>query len=487
VTRILAIDAGTTGVRAIVFGPNGSRLGSAYREIEMRYPRPGWVEQDLSEIWEKTWDVVAGALRAASLSPHDLAAIGITNQRSSIAAWDERDMAPLSPMVSWQDVRAAERAAELHAAGFFVTPNVAVSKAEWIVRNIDGASVAARTGRLRLGGMEAWLVAKLSGGAHVCDHANASATGFYAHLEECWDARLLDAVGVAPQWLPQLVDCAGVVATTAEAVFGARVPIAGLCGDQQAALFGLGCQAAGATKCSYGTSAMLDASSGASLALGGPGTYPLIAWRAAGDPGPTWCVEGAVITAGAAVQWVRDSLGLIRDAAEISALASRVSDSGGVWVVPSLQGLGTPFNEPRARGMIGGLSRSSGAPHIARAVLDGIANRVCDVAHALWAGTGIPASLRADGGASRNDVLMQTQSDLLGLPIERGTEPDGSALGVAQLAARGAGLHDGIWGGAKWIPARVFEPSIGGADRAERRSRWQQVVGLAARAETEDA
>ena len=477
--RVLAIDAGTTGVRAIIFAGDGSKLGHAYREIRMFYPRPGWAEQGLAEIWHKTQAVVSEVLLQAQLAPSAIDAIGITNQRSSIAAWEARDLRPLSQLVSWQDLRAADRAGELQTRGFFVMPNVSVSKAEWIVRNVAEVGNAAAAGTLRLGGMETWLTAKLTGGAHLCDHANASATGFYAYVEGNWDTALLDAVGISREWMPQIVECNGRLAITDADVFGAAVPIAALCGDQQASLFAMNCEALGATKCSYGTSAMVDASSGKSLKLGGSGTYPLVAWRLAGDERPTWCVEGSVITAGAAVQWLRDGLGLIRDAAQIGELASRVPDSGGVWVVPALQGLGTPFSQSRARGMIGGLSRASGGPQIARALLEGIAHRVSDVAEAVWAGTGKPASLRADGGASRNDLLLQLQADFLGLPVERGAEADGSAFGVARLACQGLSLDEQVLGTRAWRAQRRFEPVISEDERQACRSTWVRRATLA--------
>lgn len=449
----------------------------------MRYPRPGWAEQDLSEVWTKTQAVISEALRGARLGSSAISAIGIANQRSSIAAWDARDLRPFSPLISWQDVRAVDRANELRASGFLVTPNVSVTKAEWILRHTRAARDAAASRRLRLGGMEAWLVANLTGGAHLCDYANASTTGFYAHTRDTWDAGLLDAVGISSDSMPQLVGCEGRLALTDTAVFGAVVPITGLCGDQQASLYGTYCETAGATKCSYGTSAMVDALSGAALAIGGPGTYPLIAWRLTGDEGPTWCVEGSVITAGAAVQWLRDGLGVIKHAAEIGELAGRVPDSGGVWLVPALQGLGTPFAESRARGLIGGVSRGSAAPHIARALLEGIAHRVCDVAEAVWAGTGRPNGLRADGGASRNDLLLQLQADFLGLPVERGFESDGSAFGVARLASRGLGVEAGVWGASAWRAQHRFEPMISDDARYAARCAWSRRVSLASHAE----
>ena len=478
--RILAIDAGTTGVRAIVFDDRGARLGSGYEELAMRYPRPGWAEQDAAEIWRATERVIARALTAAGVAPGEIDAIGVTNQRSSIVGWDARTLAPLSAMISWQDVRAATRANEIQAQGFFVTPNVAVSKADWILHNVREAAAAGREGRLRFGGVEAWLVAKLTNGAHLCDHANASATGFYAHLDARWDAALLAALEMPEGAMPELVASSGRLAVTESGVFGASVPIAGLCGDQQAALYGLGCVVDGDTKCSYGTSAMVDSATGTTLALRGAAVYPLVAWTLDGASEASWCVEGSVITAGAAVQWLRDGLRVADSAEAIGALAATVTDSGGVWMVPALQGLGTPFAQSEVRGLIGGLSRGSGRAQIARALLEGIANRVCDVAEAVWHGVSPPRALRVDGGASRNDLLMQLQSDLLGLPIERSPEPDGSALGVAALARRGVGLavNDPA---AVWHPDRVFEPGSSAAERESTRALWRTRIELAAR------
>jgi glycerol kinase len=478
VTRILAIDAGTTGVRAIVFDESGARQGSGYRELAMTYPRPGWAEQNPEEIWRGTCGVIAEALSSARLSAHDVDAVGITNQRSSVMAWDARTLSPLSAMLSWQDIRAVDRANELQAQGFFVTPNVSVTKAEWILRNVPEVREAARLGSLRFGGVEAWIAANLTGGAHVCDHANASATGFYAHLENAWDRALLEAVEIQESALPRLVPCAADLAKTSEDSFGARVTLAAMCGDQQAALFGLACTEVGSTKCSYGTSAMVDCATGSDLSLRGPAVYPLVAWTFDGDDSTTWCVEGSVITAGAAVQWLRDALRIADSAAAIGSLAAGVPDSAGVWVVPALQGLGTPFADSGARGLIGGLSRGSERAHVARALLEGIAHRVCDVTEAVWQGASVPSALRADGGASRNDLLMQLQADVLGLPVERSAEPDGSALGVARLAACGAALCE--QGDAEnWKPDRVFEPSTTSADRHAARELWRARVPLA--------
>jgi glycerol kinase len=476
VARILAIDAGTTGVRAIVFGDDGQVVGAAYRELLMLYPQPGWVEQDPEDLWLRTKTVIAEAISNAGCEPGHIVAVGVANQRSSAVAWDCATLLPLARMLVWQDTRTADRCAQLGHQGFFVTPNMAVTKFEWILQNVPAARAAAAAGRLRCGTPDAYLCAKLSGGCHATDYSNAATTGLYSHLERTWDATLMASIGIDHGTLPTIVDSSSTIATTDAAVVGFAVPIAALCGDQQSSLYGLGCRVPGSTKCSYGTAAMVDANSGSAITMGGPGTYPLVAWSIAGEL--TYCVEGTVVTAGAAVQWLRDGLAVIAEASELSALAASVPDSGGVWAIPAFQGLGTPFAAATVRASIGGLSRGSTRAHLARAFLDGIAQRVTDVAASVWESGQRPSALRADGGASANDTLMQMQADLLGMPVERSSIREGAALGVAMLARRAIGddIDD-----APWSPDRAFEPRISDAERQERREAWAVCVGRAAR------
>ena len=472
----LAIDAGTTGVRAILFDAAGVARAAAYRELTMRYPRPGWVEQDPDELWQRAREVVAEAVRSVSAAPGEIATVGITNQRGSAVAWDARTLEPLAPMLVWQDVRTADRCRELGEQGFFVTPNTSVTKYEWIAKRVDAARDALAAGALRLGTPDSWLASKLTGGLHATDHSNASATGVYAHFERTWDTALLDAVDLDAAQLPKLVDSSGEFGRTSTEAIGFEAPLAALCGDQQASLFGLGCRERGLTKCSYGTSAMVDVNTADSVTAGGPGTYPLVAWSIAGEV--TYCVEGLVVTAGAAVQWLRDGIGILADAAEITPLAASVADSGGAWVVPAFQGLGAPYGLSGARAMIGGLTRGTSRAHIARAFLEGIAQRVADAAECVWAASNTPTALRADGGASANEVLMQLQADLLGLPVECSRERDGAALGAAALAAQATGF----WGSGDvdaWRPARVFEPAIAADVREQRREQWKRRLALA--------
>jgi len=476
---VLAIDAGSTGVRAVIVAPDGEAVAAAYRELSVVFPRPGWVEQDADELWTATRGVVADAVAKARLRAGDLAAVGIANQRSSIMAWDANDVTALSPIIGWQDMRGAARAVELSAQGFYVTPLMAVTKAEWILRNLSAAASAAAAGRLRFGTPNSWLCARLTGGLHATDHANASATGLYDYLGSAWDGALLEALSIDAACMPALVDSSGVVGHTVAESIGAVVPLAAMSGDQQASLFGLGCTERGQTKCSYGTSAMVDANSGADIAIGGPGTYPLVAWTMDGTT--TYCVEGSVVTAGAAVQWLRDGVHFVSDAADTASLAASVGDSAGVWAVPAFQGIGTPIGESGARAMIGGLSRGSTSAHIVRAVLEGVAQRVADAAETVWEAGDKPPALRADGGASANDFLMQTQADLLGMPVERSAEHDGAALGAALLAGIGVGAWDGVEIARSWKPDRVFEPELGEDARQSSREIWKRRLQVAAR------
>ncbi|HYC56390.1 MAG TPA: FGGY family carbohydrate kinase [Candidatus Binatia bacterium] len=472
---VMAIDAGTTGVRAVLFDRAGHAVSSAYRELRAYYPRPQWVEQDPVELWESTRTVMGEAMHGAEASPADIAAIGITNQRSSVVAWDGPTGRPLSRLLVWQDTRTGERCAELQTLGFFITPMMAASKAEWILRNVPEAAEAAARGRLRLGMPNSFLAACLCGDVNVSDHGNASPTGMYSYFHNVWDRAPLAALGLDEAWLPRLVDSSGEIGRTRQSVFGAEVPVAGMAGDQQASLFGLACVEVGQTKCSLGTSAMITVNSGESVALGGPGTYPVVGWCY--DSRTFFSLEGQVVTSGAAIQWLRDGLGVVADASQTSELAFSVADCCGVWAVPAFQGLGTPIMRAEAKAMIGGLSRGATRAHIVRAMLEGIAHRVADVADSLHEGVPAADTVRVDGGASRNDFLLQCQADLLGVRVERSSVSDGAALGAARLA----GLGVGFWPreeAAHWEAQRVFEPSIGADERAHRRAEWKKRIEL---------
>lgn len=474
---VIGLDAGTTAVKAFLYDQDGRVLGSAVRELAMQYPGLGRVEQDATMVAASAIQVLQEAVSSSGVEVDSIAAIGVTNQRSSIVAWDGPTSRPLGPMLIWQDTRTAERCAELLAAGVYVTPMMAASKGEWIVRNIDEARSSAKSGRLRLGTPNAWLVAALCGDVHVSDHGNASPTGFYDYLGCRWDPTALAAMEIEEEWLPRLIDSSTVVAELAPHILGRRLPIAAMLGDQQASLFGLGCSEVGMTKCSFGTSAMVDSATGGEIAMGGPGTYPVVGWSLAGEL--TYTLEGQVITAGAAVQWLRDGLGIVADAAETSELALSVADSGGVWAVPALQGLGTPALRDTARALVGGLSRSTSKAQVVRAALEGVAQRVADAAESVWVHGGKPQALRADGGGSGNPFLMQTTADLLGLAVETAATSDGAAFGAAKMA----GLAVGVWGSFTavaplWNPGPVYQPRLGEADRLASRKRWAKRLQL---------
>ena len=472
---VMGIDAGTTGVRALVFNERGHAVSTSYREIRSHYPKPQWMEQDPAEIWSSTRAVMTEALGRAAAVPSDVAALGITNQRSSIVAWDGPTRRPLSQMLVWQDTRTADRCRELQEQGLYITPMMAASKAEWIVRNLPEAREAEREGRLRLGTPNAYLAACLCGDINVSDHGNASPTGLYSYFQHAWDDGPLAALGLDASVLPTLVDSSGEIARTTVEAFGAAVPLAGMAGDQQASLFGLGCIEMSQAKCSYGTSAMITMNSGESVAFGGTGTYPIVAWRFGGRT--VFSLEGQVVTAGAAVQWLRDGIGIVSDAAETSAIAESAGSTGGVWAVPAFQGLGTPMMKAEAKAMIGGLSRGATRAQIVRAVLEGIAHRVADVSESIAEGVSAPTILRADGGASRNDFLMQAQADLLGVPVERSSFTDGAALGAARLAGCGVGL----WPQEmthRFEVDRTFEPASSADERAARRAEWKKHLEL---------
>ncbi len=478
--HVLAIDEGTTGVRAMIFDQQSALVGSAYEEIPAAFPRPGWMEQDPLHIWEATQRVVGDALGAARLQVTDLAAIGVATQRATTVVWERATGLPVYPAISWQDARTAERVSELLGHGVFTNALASATKLEWVLRQRDGLGRGA-AGELCFGTIDTWLAWQLSGGAvHVTDHSNAACTGLYDFLNGGWDAAVLAQIGIPEQVLPGIVPSSARYGTTDARVFGAAVPLAGLAGDQQAAMFGeLGVDV-GAVKITFGTSAMIDVNTGDFPVLSQHGAYPLILWGL----GDRRCfgLEGTVMTAGAAVQWLRDGLGLIANAAECGPLAASVPDSGGVWAVPALQGLGTPYMDPGGRAVIGGISRGTTRAHVARAVLEGIAYRTREALDTLLsdAQTARPERLRVDGGVAANDVFLHFLPDVLGFPVERPETVQATALGVAYLAGMGVG----VWGGIDdvrhaWRSGGVFTPRLGADEREARFHAWQQAIAAA--------
>jgi glycerol kinase len=472
---ILAIDQGTTGSTALVFDPAGAVRGRAYSEFPQYYPRPGWVEHDAEEIWAVSWKVIRAALRAAQITARDLAAIGITNQRETTLVWDRRTGQPVHRAIVWQDRRTADVCARLKAdgredmirakTGLVVDAYFSGTKLQWLLTHVRGLRRRARD--LAFGTIDSWLVWRLTGGrAHVTDFTNASRTLLFDIHARRWDDELLRMLDIPPEVLPSVVPSSGVAATTDPALTGgAEVPIAGIAGDQQAALFGQLCLAPGLVKNTYGTGCFILMFTGDRPVASTKGLLTTLACGA--DGRPAYALEGSVFVAGAAVQWLRDGLGLLKTARESERLATSVDSSLGVYVVPAFVGLGTPYWDPAARGAIVGLTRGVTRAHIVRATLEALAFQTRDVVDTMAAEAGRAlAGLRVDGGASANDFLMQFQADMLGTSVDRPVIVETTALGAALLAGRAVGL----WSGAKALERarrrdRVFTPKL----RPERR------------------
>ena len=478
---VLAIDEGTTGVRAMVFDEHSRLVGAAYEEVEAHYPRSGWVEQNPIHLWNKTQDVVARTLQESQITARDLSGLGVATQRSTVVVWDRASGQPVCPAIGWQDTRAAHRVEELLAEGIIVTAQASATKLEWLVANQPRLRERAEAGELCFGGVDSWIVWNLTGGsAHVTDHSNASCTAMTDPFTGAWHPDVLAGLSVPAAMMPKLVETSGICASTAREVIGAEVPIAGIAGDQQAAMFAELALEKGDVKVTFGTSGMVDVNTGDSLILSENGAYPLIAWCLNGER--TWILEGTVVTTGAAVQWLRDGLGIIESAADTGPLAASVADAGGVWVVPALQGLGTPHMDFSGRAVIGGISRSTSAAHIVRACLDGIAFRTREALEALLADVGAdsPERLRVNGGAAANDYLLQVLADTLGRPVERPETIQATALGVAFLA----GMATGVWNGIDDVhrarrSGGLFEPTISEDQREQRYEDWRNVVAAA--------
>ena len=503
-TAILALDQGTTSSRALVFDESGAQLAMAQRELRQIFPRPGWVEHDPIEIWESQRDVAAQALAAAGLTAADVAALGITNQRETVVVWERATGRPIANAIVWQDRRTAAACEALRQAGcealvaartgLTLDPYFSATKLAWLLDTVPGARAAAAAGRLAFGTVDSWLIWNLTGGVHATDASNASRTLLFDLETGGWDPELLRLFDVPAEVLPPIHASAEVYGETAPGRLGAAIPIAGVAGDQQAALFGQACFTPGMAKNTYGTGAFLLLHTGSRPVRSAHGLLASPAWRL--DGRTDFALEGSVFVAGAAVQWLRDGLGLFRAAADVEALAAGVPDSGGVVLVPAFTGLGAPHWQAEARGALLGLTRGTSAAHVARAALEGIAHQVADVLGAMAAdlgglggaapgGGGGLAELRVDGGAAGNDLLLQIQADLAGIPVVRPRVRETTALGAAYLAGLAVGVFrdlDEI--AARWRPERRFEPAAPAGWREEARARWADAVRatLAARA-----
>ena len=480
---ILVLDAGTTSTRAMLFAPDGSLHGVCHRELTQFYPQAGWVEHDAAEIWNAT---LACAQAMAAKGAGRIAAIGITNQRETVVAWDRTTGEPLARAIVWQDRRTAATCAALRTAGqepvvqaatgLLLDPYFSATKMHWLIANVPEVRAAADAGRLALGTVESWLVWKLTGGAHLTDASNASRTSLLPLAGATWDQGLCDMFGVPRGALPEVVDNAGPFGTTAGELLGAAIPICGLVGDQQSATIGQGCLARGETKATYGTGAFVLANMGSDVPRSGHRLLGTVLCQIGGQR--TYALEGSVFVAGSLVKWLRDGLGMIKQAGETAALASSVADSGGVVVVPALSGLGAPHWKPEARGSISGLSFATTRAHIARAALEAMAQQTHDLATAFAADGAGWTSLRIDGGMSANDWMAQDLADILQLPVERPASVETTALGAAMLAALGAGWFATLEEAAAAMRGgvRTFHPAMSGEVRAKRLAAWAKAL-----------
>ena len=489
-TYILALDQGTTSSRAIVFDHAGSIVSVAQKEFPQIFPKPGWVEHDPSDIWSTQAGVAAEALTKAGLTAADIAAIGITNQRETTVVWDRATGQPICNAIVWQDRRTASICDKLRAqkldrvirrkTGLVIDAYFSATKVQWILQNVKGARAKAKAGQLAFGTVDSWLSWKLTGGsAHLTDASNASRTLLYNIRTGVWDDHLLEILRVPRQLLPAIAPSSGVVAETDPDIFGARIPISGIAGDQQAALFGQRCVHPGMVKNTYGTGCFLLMHTGERAVHSRSKLLATVAWQKADRR--EFALEGSVFVAGAAVQWLRDGLGLIRSAADVEKLAAEARDNGGVYLVPAFTGLGAPHWDPYARGAILGLTRGTTASNLARATLESIAYQTADVLAAMQADSGIVLKeLRVDGGATRNNLLMQFQADILGVRVVRPRQSESTALGAAFLA----GLGVGFWQteaeiDAQWDAQRVFEPNMESDMRRGLLAGWRKALDRA--------
>jgi glycerol kinase len=483
---VLAIDQGTTGTTALLVSQELRVLAKETVDFPNHYPRPGEVEHDPADIWASVGAAVTQALAKANVPATRLCAIGITNQRETSLFWDRATGVPIHRALVWQDRRTTDRCRALQDAGhedavrartgLVLDPYFSGTKAEWMLDNVPGARARADRGELCFGTIDTFLAFRLTG-AHVTDPSNASRTLLYDLAARRWSPEQCALLRVPESVLPTVVPSSGVVGTTRGAGFlPDGIPVAGLIGDQQGALFGQACFAVGSAKCTYGTGAFILLNTGTRPVPSRSGMLTTVAWQL-GDQ-VTYALEGSAFVAGAAVQWLRDGLGLFRDSAEVEALAASVPDSGGVVFVPALTGLGAPHWRPEARGLISGITRGTTKAHLARAALEGVALQIDDILRAMSSDLGGPlAELRVDGGASANDLLMQSQADLLGVACVRPTIIETTALGSALLA----GLATGVWGSAQevastWREDRRFVPVPDPARLAELRARWAEAV-----------
>lgn len=494
---LLALDQGTTSSRAILFDENGALVGMAQREFAQLFPQPGWVEHDPLEIWETQIGVAREVLHQTGVDPHQVAAIGITNQRETTVVWERKTGRPIANAIVWQDRRTAPHCDEIKAdsdlerhirarTGLVVDAYFSATKVKWLLDHVDGAREKAQRGELAFGTIDAWLIWNLTGGqVHVTDVTNAARTMLFDIHRRAWDERLLNALDIPPSLLPEVKPSSVVLAHTHPDLFGVPIPIAGVAGDQQAALFGQACFEPGMAKNTYGTGCFLLMNTGGKPVPSKAGLLTTIAWEVGGQV--TYALEGSVFIAGAAIQWLRDGLRILDAAADSEYFAAKVPDSGGVYVVPAFAGLGAPYWDMYARGAIFGLTRGTRKEHLIRATLEALAYQTKDVLDAMEQDAGVPlAALRVDGGAAANNLLMQFQADILGVPVERPAIVETTAFGAAALAGVAVGLWDQETLAARWQAETRFVPAMTEAERKKRYAGWKKAVERAMRWASEE-
>ncbi len=483
--QIMVLDAGTTSTRAMLFGLDGQLRGVAQQELTQHYPQAGWVEHDAGEIWTKTLACARQVVTQAGGADR-IAAIGITNQRETVVAWDVATGEPLHHALVWQDRRTADVCDSLRAAGqepvvqaatgLLLDPYFSATKMRWLIDHSPDVKAAAGASRLALGTVESWLVFKLTGGARLTDASNASRTSLLPLAKASWDPGLCDLFGVPRVALPEVVDNAGDYGKTLPEHLGGAIPITGLVGDQQSATIGQGCLSPGETKATYGTGAFVLANMGSAVPRSGHRLLGTVLCQLGGKR--SYALEGSVFVAGSLIKWLRDSLGIIADASETAALAASVPDSGGVVVVPALSGLGAPHWRPDARASITGLSFATTRAHVARAALEAMAQQTHDLAQAFAADGAGWQTLKIDGGMSANDWMAQDLADMLSIPVERPDFVETTALGAAMLAGVGAGLYSSLEAAAATMRGTVrrFTPQLDEATRAARLEVWHKAL-----------
>ena len=487
---VMALDAGTTSNRCILFNEKGEIISLAQKEFTQYFPQPGWVEHDASEIWSTQLGVAVEAMSKVDADAEDIAAIGITNQRETVVVWDKETGEPICPAIVWQCRRTAEYCDSLKErgltemirkkTGLIIDAYFSGTKIKWILEHVDGAAQRAEKGELLFGTIETWLIWKLTKGrVHVTDYSNASRTMLFNINTLQWDAEILELLGIPMSMLPEAKPSSCVYGYADASYFGGEIPIGGAAGDQQSALFGQTCFQPGEAKNTYGTGCFLLMNTGEKPVFSDNGLVTTIAWGLDGKV--NYALEGSIFVAGAAIQWLRDELRLIDSSADSEYMAQKVKDSNGCYVVPAFTGLGAPYWDQYARGTIVGLTRGVNKYHIIRAILESIAYQVCDVLNAMEADSGISlSSLKVDGGASANNFLIQTQADLIGAPVKRPSCIETTAMGAAYLA----GLSVGYWKNKEdvlknWAVDQTMEPSITQEERKQRIKGWKKAVKYA--------